>query len=162
MGLYLHVYIGPYAECRYRNESREIDVYGCTNTACGEYKKRQTWPMTGTKFCAACGSAIGQSRRVDRYRPSPFDVLGESEALFVLGPTDNEPGPMADRLWFGANVRGPRNFNPDRNHHREDLTQLDREAEMQWFTGRFESDLAKLREAYDALTIKWGLHVYYM
>lgn len=158
MGSRLHIYLGPYVQCSYRDESKEIDVWGCTNTSCPEYKKRERWePSPGRgKFCSSCASPIGKSKKVEKVHPTPYDVLGEREMLTPLGHDSTDK-----TVWLGANIKGPREFCPD-DECVWDLTTLDREVEMRWLSETFAEDITRLRTAYDNVTVKWGLRMYYM
>jgi hypothetical protein len=156
MGSYLNIYIGPYVECAYRNETHEVDVHGCTNEKCPEFKKRERWASRGVvKFCGSCAGALGPSKKVEPYRPTPYDVMQNRDEIVPLGLEGKEA-----TVRLGSNIKGPRDFHPDRSCTL-DLTALDREAEMRWFESRFADDLRLLRAAYDNVTVKWGLHVYY-
>lgn len=164
MGSYLTVYLGPYVECTYRNETQEVEVVGCTNSTCPEYAKRERGVARAGKYCPSCASPIGASKRLEPHRPSSYDVLGEREEIAPLGwDKDNK------FLRFGSNIGtskvngnlgAPRSFYPKEEGH-ADLTRINVEAETRWFEDRFTSSLERLRAAYDNVTVKWGLHMFY-
>ena len=156
MGSHLHVYLGPYVEGTYRDETQEVDVTGCTNDKCSEYVKRDRWSQPVGKFCPTCANPIGKSKKVEALHRSPYDVLEGREALTPLGHDSQYLF-----VWLGANIKGPRDFHPN-DEGVWDLTSLNHAAEMMWFEQRFAEDLAKLQAAYDNVTVRWGLRMYYM
>lgn len=154
MGLYLNVYLGPYVECTYREEAREVEVTGCTNGKCPEHAKASAWSKPSGKFCSACASAIGKFKRTEHRHRSTYDVLGEREELTPITFDDEKT------VCLGPNIKGPRNFHPEADGDIVDLTTVDREAEIRWFRERFAGDIEKLSAAYDNLQFRWGLHLY--
>lgn len=155
MGLYLHMYLGPYVECVVRKQTHEVDVWGCTNVSCPQHAKRAGWG-SGQKFCFECSAPCGKSTRTEPYVPWPHTVLGESEELTPICH-DDEP----DAFYLGTNITSPRRFHCDVDEGVHlDVSYIDREEEMQWFAERHAKDLAALAEVYD-LDVCWGLHAWY-
>jgi hypothetical protein len=156
MGSHLHIYLGPYVEGSYRDESKEVDVTGCTNSKCPEYAKRGGWARPSGKFCSTCASPIGTSKKIEKVHPSPYDVMGERDELTPMGHDSTYKS-----IWLGSNINGPRDFHPKDDCVR-DLTTLDREGEMRWLSDTFAEDITRLKTAYDNVTVKWGLLMYHM
>jgi len=157
MGLYMSMYVGPYAEATAEPSEREVDVYGCTNSKCAQWKKRETWMQAAlSSFCATCGTATGKTTKLVKGRPSPHEALGESERLSSIRDDEDE-----DVVYFVPNIRGSvgLRLNGDRGaSHHVDLAGVDREAEMALFEGQFPEELSALRKVYDVKTC-WGLQV---
>lgn len=159
MGLYLSIYVGPYAEARATPVDRDTDVYGCTNAKCPEYKKRDTWQAKGAPpFCASCGSPTGKTTKRMKYRPSAHEALGGSERLSWIDDQSDE-----NVYYFISNIRGTvgESLDSDRGaDHHLDLADVDREAQMKEFEEQFAEDLALLRKVYE-VEICWGLQIYW-
>jgi len=153
MGSHRYLYLGPYVECTYRKETREVVITSCTNTKCAEHTQQRS---RGEKFCAKCGSPIGPTKKQEPYFASIYDVFGDREQLASLGYD-----PTRRHLWLGSNIRGTRNFHPE-DECQIDMAKIDQAGEMSWFKDEFAEDLKLLRGAYDNVTIKWGLISYYM
>ena len=69
----------------------------------------------------------------------------------------------SDKVRLGSNIRGPRKFSHDSDgEFVEDLTHIDRAEEIRWFQETFPADIERLQRAYDDVTVKWGLILYYM
>lgn len=158
MGLYLSIYVGPYAEARGTATERETNVYGCTNEKCAEWKKRDTWQGVSSPFCAACGSKTGKTTKMMKHRPSPYEALGENERLSPIDDHDNE-----GTYYFISNVRGTvgESLGGERGEdHHVDLSDVDREAQMKEFETQFAEEIALLRKSFE-VDVCWGLQVYW-
>lgn len=159
MGLDYHLYMGPYVECWVREEKREVDVYGCTNPSCKEHAKRDRWPNSDKKFCAACAAPWGASKKTIDHVPSPYTVLGDDADSFVRLYSEGEGD---EAVYLGSNRRG------DRQHHydtrsdslHQDMADIDQMTEMAGFEQAFSAEIEKLKEAYDDVTVRWGVHLY--
>ena len=155
MGLYLSMYVGPYAEATATAVKRETDVYGCTSEKCPEWKRRDPWQGMKSPFCASCVSPTGKTTKMMVQRPSPYDALGGSERLEVLSDESDE-----DVHYFISNIRdslGERLDGDKGANHHVDLSDVDREAEMKKFEELFHEELASLRKVYD-VEVRWGFH----
>lgn len=153
MGLYLSMYVGPYAEATGTAVERETAVYGCTNEKCVEWKNRDTWQGEKSPFCASCGSPTGKTTKLMSHRPSPHEALGDSERLTTVGDEDGVH-------YFIPNIRGSagRSLSGDKGlDHHLDLSEVDQAAEMKKFEEQFPEELAALRKVYD-VEICWGFH----
>lgn len=158
MGIRRYVYLGPYVEATPRNETHEVEAVGCTNPNCIGFDKRHPFSPPAGKFCPECASPIGKRKRIEKYRLSTYDVLDGDENIMELF-CDEKDG----KVRLGSNIRGPRKFDHQSDGELvEDLTTLDRAAEILWFETEFAADIEKIRAACDDVTVKWGLILYYM
>ena len=152
-----HLYLGPYVECTYKKATRTDHVVGCSAAECKKHPKK-VGPNAEGQFCSACGAPntkipIEVADRTDRY-----EVVGDE--LFDLHSEKHQ-----DVLWLAPNVRrkgDPRPKFDDSGELHLDLQGNDRVAEMDWLEKAFAPELKKLREAYATVTLKWGLHQYFM
>lgn len=150
-----HLYLGPYIECTYKPATRVTHVTGCLNAACESHPKK-VGPNARGKFCSTCGAENGQIPISIPDLPDRFDVVGD--ALFDMNP-------RTTILWLAPNVvrKGdPRPKLDDSGEFALDLQGVDREAEIAWLEKAFAPEIKKLRAAYATVTLKWGLHQYFM
>jgi hypothetical protein len=162
MSIDRRLYLGPYVECTYRKTTRTVYRVGCTNSQCGQYPRSQG-PDAKYNFCRFCASPVGDVPIRVEDRPSPYDIV-DDELTPLCGEGSNEK----DRLYLGIN--GPRPGNPRREEEKinereefhlsiEDVSPL---TEMAWFSTAYAEEIEKLEEVYDHVTVKWGLHQYFM
>lgn len=156
MSSHLHVYLGAYAECTYKDTKRTAHVTGCTNTKCKKHPKDWGSDQRG-KFCEECASPIGKvAVQVDEH---PDDAELTKEALTNANMGDDE------RTWLIPNITRAGEPRPDLRGDDEvhlDLRGTNPEAEIAWFEKAFAKELAALRPHYAKVEIKWGLHQYFM
>jgi hypothetical protein len=151
------LYLGAYAECTHKPKMRTELLYGCTNTSCLKHPLENGQKAVG-KFCSACGQLNDDVAIKVQDRVSYYDVVGDN--LFDLARSDR-----TGFLWLAPNRRREGYPRPDVNDEEEihlDLRGVDPEAEMTWFKGAFADELKKLEEAYATVTVKWGLHQFFM
>ncbi len=159
MSSHKHLYLGPYVECTYKKATRIDHVYGCTLVECKKHPTKRG-PDAEGKFCSTCGSVnakipIEVPDRTDRY-----EVVGDE--LFTINSEETE---NRNILWLAPNVRRKGDPRPDLDDDGEihlDLLSAKPEAEMAWFKDAFAKELKKLQAAYATVTVKWGLHQYFM
>ena len=95
-------------------------------------------------------------------RIPPYDVVEDN--LAEMFSSDSET--PKDVFYLAPNVKRP--GEPERDCHidREqelhlDLGALEPSGETGWFQTAFAPELEKLRNVYDNVTVKWGLHQYF-
>lgn len=163
MGRYQSMYLGPYASCPEKETTVIRNVAACSSAVCPKAFPKSSWDAAKTAFCAECGSPITSRDFKFPSHVNPHDVLGERENLVPILPEFRK-----DKLiWFLSNHRGPRgSFQLETG---EDLLidvrtmgQTDLiDSDLKWFQATFHKDLQLLRNAYDTLTLSWGLLNYY-
>jgi hypothetical protein len=128
-----------------------VPRHTCLNANCPSHG---TSERAAAKFCGECGGPLG---RIAVDMPAGTNWLEVLDNGFDLRRLDGQAG---QTLYLGCNgvpASGPREFALDEEHH-EDLTEIDRAAEIAWFQGRYAKELAKLRAAYDDVVVRWGAH----
>ena len=158
MGISQSVFLGPYVECDYRDEVRDEKVFGCTKPNCEEYAKRARLygPKPTKKFCSSCGSPTGETLKPTKYRPTHYDVLEQYEDN--LTPL----GDKGEGFYLGPNlIEGPTRRVFLRDEHHENLATMNPSAEIVWFCEEYAEELVALREAYNNVVVRWGVHVHY-
>jgi hypothetical protein len=157
MSMHKHLYLGPYVECTYKDATRTAYVFGCTNKKCKKHPK-QNGPDAEGKFCSACASPNGAIPFEVNDRPDVAEIVDEN--LFEIPSEENDK-----ILWLAPNVRrigDPRpKFDDDGEIHL-DLQKANPEAETIWFKDAFAKELRALEKEYETVTVKWGLHQYFM
>lgn len=144
-------YLGPYAECVARVEHRTEGRAGCVNRACTAHHV----PAVHA-FCPTCGKPIKAfSVEVKARAPDVMDITGEALHDFAAPP--------GQVFFCMPNVR--REGKPE-DVDFDTLTAVDLRArhmgaEEVWFARAFAPELAKLREAFASVEIKWGLLQWY-
>jgi hypothetical protein len=161
MSVSKYLYLGPYFECTCKPVKRTDHVKGCTNKKCKNYPKEPEPddPEMG-KFCSACGSPYGKVPIEVEERTHPYDVV--EDELFEINCSEPEDPNL---LWLVPNVQrkgAPRPDFDDEGEVHLDLQQLDPSAEIRWLETAFAKELVKLKKAYAKVTVKWGLHQYFM
>lgn len=155
MGMHSHIHLGPYVRCTFRKEMRDVSFETCPNAVCPRHGKTPR----EEKFCAQCGTQIGKITIRQPHRPSVYETLGNDDVLLDLNGNEESK----KYLYLAANTtKGPRDFlQPNDEILHIDLTNTDRAAEMKWFEDRYAETIRLLREAYDDVTICWGLHQFW-
>ena len=175
MGESKFLYLGPYAECTQGDpQTGTREVRGCTNPKCKKHPKDRDYTRDededdskngdGTQqgqFCPACGSKVDDVVITETFYPDRYELVGD--ALFEV-QSDGERG--GDVLLLAPNERRkgdpqPKGLNEGESLHL-DLSRVDRAAEMAWFEQAFAKELAIVRKSYATVTIKWGLHQFFM
>lgn len=157
MGAHKHVYLGAYVECTFKKATRVIQVYGCSNGNCPRHPKKEQ-PAADGKFCTTCAKPNAKVPVIVPDRPSSYDVVGD--ALFDIYSSD------PDVVYLGPNQ--PRPGAPEHygfesgDEVHVDFTEMKPIAERKWFEQAFAKELELLRGAYATVTVKWGLHQYFM
>ncbi len=157
MSVHKCLYLGPYVECTYKPETRVDRVRGCTNKACSKHPKK-IGPSQEGAFCSACGSPNDNIPITVKAYTHRYDVVGDE--LFDINSEDNQ-----ELLWLAPNSRRKGDPRPDFDDDGEihlDLRKTNAEAEMAWFKDAYAKELKKLEAAYATVTVKWGLHQYFM
>jgi hypothetical protein len=152
------LYLGPYVECLYQPATREDFVWGCTVPECSKHPTK-IQPAAAGKFCATCGASNGKVPITVPAYPDHSEITGEQ--LHEIHSEDY----YRKVLWLVPNVRRQGDPRPDWDDDVEihlDLQHADPEWEMKWFKRAFAKELEALEEHYATITVKWGLHQYWM
>jgi hypothetical protein len=159
MGVQKCLYLGPYVECTYKPSTRVEHVRGCTNKECKKHPRKRG-PDAEGNFCSTCASPNGPIPFEVKDRPDHVEVTDEK--LFKINSDDDENDKY---LWLAPNVIREGAPRPDVDDDREihlDLAAAKPEDEIAWFKDAFAKELWKLEAAYATVTVKWGLHQYFM
>lgn len=164
----MSLYIGPYVEVT-------VDITEKTIDNCKDHKNCPT-PGFKVKFCSQCG--IDYEKRFEkRIEESPkvhyYDLFGDN-----LASTNSCSAPLIEEEHVNGETfkvrkycyvpnakregRPQRMMNLDvKDNYKEDWTDVDIHAEMQWFKTAYADEIKKLEEAYGEVKIKWGMHRWY-
>lgn len=155
MGIDRWSYMGPYAELPVTLKSQRVD----------QCPQKASCPNQGEgAFCSLCGMQL--SRRFHEFQaadPPVSDFLWKelNEALMT---TDGTAGPeridathVVYRLVGNVGKPGQlREFFLGDSDVTMDLTNLDMQAEIDWFKKAFAEEFMKIQMAYGGLLFKWG------
>lgn len=154
MGVSASIRVGPYVAVHNPERDTTESYNTCSNTECKKHRV-QFYGSDG-KFCTECGSQITE-QTFPCLGPIDFDefeVLGDR-----LHKVTNEQK-FEDYDVFISNVRGHGlSLDPENNEYLFDLTNTDRQEQVDKFTKSFDKEIKKLKETFgaDAVTIKWGV-----
>ena len=156
MGVDRNQHLGPYVECVFKAEKRTVKHLGCANPECAEYKRKHS-----EKFCSTCGSPrAGFEVEEDAPPPDIGDLTREH-----LSQADSRAyNGRGDRTYAVANIRrkgAPTDIDLDEGTESIDLRGRGMADEIRQFEEAFAPELAKLREAFASVTVRWGFLQWY-
>lgn len=155
MGTSRNVYLGPYVECKQRPATKQEDRQGCSNERCANHARKNEFGSEmarGAKFCATCGTAFAKVSVTVKVYADPYDVVGDE-----LSAHETDGGVII--LVDNGGRKPPRVLHLDFDHA-EDLSRVDPGSEVRWFERAYALEIAKLRDAFDGVTVKWGVHLW--
>lgn len=156
MGISTNIYLGPYVECTVRATFINKEAKVCTNKNCANNNYNFSYKVKGGNFCPICGAKIDTISVKVSIQRSPYDIVGDDLAD-ITGASES--------IYLAPNkISGtPRRFSFDAGYddHHEDLLMADSKAEIIWFEKEYAESLKLIRENYDNVKIKWGIHIYF-
>lgn len=156
MGTSYTVHVGPYLECSFSLVTRTRTLHTCTNEEC----EKHGYTLVSTyKFCPICGSIVGYYDVKYEGEPERLDFIYqeiEERLRQVLWGVE-------DRHYWIDNLIAvaPRKmtFDPPYDVSNEVYPVGDREEEKEWFADQFSDEIAILSNAYDSVSVEWGIIV---
>lgn len=157
MGTSRNFYVGPYIKCLLREVSKTHATWTCANKQCANRNKS----LTGSWFCAICGTACESVEEVvSGFAPDKMAVDEMIGEVFFSPRISN--GPV--HLWLPNQHRGER---AEVIRARNDLYECpirneDIEKDRQWIRVEYEKELDIFRAEYGMQNVHlcWGRLVY--
>jgi hypothetical protein len=147
-----NVYIGPYAECVYKQEKTTEERTGCVNAKCKAHREE-----SADAFCSKCGKATSTfTVEVDEEPADVADLTDETLSAADSGAYQDS----IDRTYVIPNMRrkgAPKLEDVEDLDGAIDLRTRDMAAECAWYEQAFAKELGALRPAFASVEVKWGL-----
>jgi hypothetical protein len=158
-----HLYLGPYLECKDNPKiiTKTVSHKGCLDETCREYRQGRS---RTSKFCSTCGAKLGTFETKETEpaeRTDPYEVL-ENAGLDGDALTDmrNDSDPEWEN-YLGVNNVSHGFWLDDCDGVHQDRRNLDIKGEMAWFEETYAKEIAALKQVYQIVEVKWGLHQYF-
>lgn len=157
MSVSVSCYIGPYVRCLLKPKVVDKQSLVCLRATCKKHHK-----PTKEKFCGGCGSEIGILVEQEAEYPDLYNLVKDDLTTLQYDPPEDKV------LFLGSSYNIKLGKGIDRNLHPDpeeginvNLAEVEREAELLWFTTKFSKQLEVLKENSSEFEYGWGLHIYY-
>jgi hypothetical protein len=138
-----NLYIGPYVRCTRRNETETYTEHGCPVHAPDH--------NSPGPYCRKCGAMFVDTIRVRPKHISSYEVVGDE----LHGYEDE--GTLY--LFENGTKKGAPEYGLDEHEQSSvDFADMLPSRDRDWFVSAFAAELAKLREVYDDVEVRWGVH----
>lgn len=147
------VHVGPYLRCTYTLEEGTRMMYTCPNRDCQMHGE---WLPAKDAYCRLCGSPAGNYAAKSMFPPE--DVQYMAETIQESLRTVDELGFDNVDVWIPNVDRGqPRTMTFDPIYRQGVFPLGDETSEKAWFRDAFAEEVRLFLDAYDSVTLEWGI-----
>lgn len=152
------VHIGPYLRCTYTLEEVTRTMYTCPNRDC---ERHGEWLPQRDAYCRLCGSPAGDYASKSMFPPEDVQYMAETiqESMRTIDELDiGTPDALGVDVWVPNVPRDqprPMTFDPFYNTGIYPLG--DEQTEKTWLRDAFAEEIKLFLDAYDNVTLEWGI-----